>query len=92
MLKIDLQKAYDSVEWPYLEQMLLELGFPNLFTKWVMVCVKTVSYAIVVNGTASQPFAAAKGLRQGDPMSPLLFAIATEYLSRLLNRLHTEDF
>lgn len=80
MLKINLQKAYDFVEWPYLEQMLLALGFPNLFTKWVVLCVKTVSYAIIVNKTASQHFAANKGLRQGDPISPLLFTIAMKYL------------
>ena len=84
MLKIDLQKAYDSVEWPYLEQVMESLGFPELFTHWVMQCVKTVNYTIVVNGQNTQRFDAAKGLRQGDPMSPFLFTIAMEYFSRLL--------
>lgn len=63
MLKINLQKTYDSAEWTYLEQVMTELGFPNLFTQWVMTCVKTVSYAIIVNGQTSQVFPASKGLR-----------------------------
>lgn len=66
MLKFDLQKAYDSVEWPYLEQVMQELGFTYLFIQWVMACVKTVTYKIVVNGVKTHPFEAAKGLRQDD--------------------------
>ena len=86
-LKIDLRKDYDSVEWPYLEHVMVGLGFPKLFTQWVMHCVKTMNYTIVVNGQTTQRFDAAKGLRQVDPMSPFLFAIAMEYLSRLLKGL-----
>ena len=58
--------------------------------QWVIKCVKTVNYSIVVNGQVSQSFEAAKGLRQGDPMSPFLFAIAMEYLSRTLKGLRDD--
>ena len=66
------------------------LGFPEMFIQWVMKCVKTVNYTIVVNGQTTQRFDAAKGLRKGDPMSPFLFAIAMEYLSRLFKELREE--
>ena len=66
------------------------LGFPEMFVKWIMKYVTTVNYSIVVNGQTSKSFDAAKGLRQRDPMSPFLFAIAMEYLSRLLKGLREE--
>ncbi|XP_075096386.1 putative mitochondrial protein AtMg01250 [Nicotiana tabacum] len=53
----------------------------------MLACVKIVSYSIIINVEPSEPFPAAKGLRQGDPMPPFLFAIAIEYLSRCLNGL-----
>ncbi|XP_059310476.1 uncharacterized protein LOC132061833 [Lycium ferocissimum] len=87
MIKVDMQKAYDSVEWPYLEQVMKGLGFPTKFRDWIFGRVKTVNYSIVINGESTKPFNAAKRLRQGDPISPFLFAIDMEYLSRNLNEL-----
>ncbi|XP_019267399.1 PREDICTED: uncharacterized protein LOC109244718 [Nicotiana attenuata] len=63
------------------------IGFPERFITWVMECVKTVDYTIMVNGEPTDPFNVEKGLRQGDPMSPFLFAIAMEYLSRTLKEM-----
>nr|CCA65981.1 hypothetical protein [Beta vulgaris subsp. vulgaris] len=87
VIKVDIRKAYDSVEWVFLESMLKELGFPSMFIRWIMACVKTVSYSILLNGIPSIPFDAQKGLRQGDPLSPFLFALSMEYLSRCMGNM-----
>lgn len=84
MVKVDIQKAYDSVEWPFIKQMLDELGFPYQFTKWIMICLTSVTYTINVNGELVEPFQARRGIRQGDPISPYLFVICMEYLNRCL--------
>jgi hypothetical protein len=72
MLKIDLQKAYDSVEWPFIKYLMLEFGFPNKFVNWVMAVITTASYTFNVNGDLTSSFPTKKGLRQGDPISPYL--------------------
>lgn len=84
MIQVDLKKAYDSIEWSYLKDVMKELGFPETFVQWVFACVSTVSYSILINGQPCSPFNAKKGLRQA---APFLFAIGMEFLTRLLNKL-----
>ncbi|XP_059310806.1 uncharacterized protein LOC132062204 [Lycium ferocissimum] len=67
--------------------VLIEFGLPNRMVEWVITCVTTVSYSLVINGGLTERFQAKKGLRQGDPMSPYLFVLVMEYLNRSLKQL-----
>ncbi|XP_062080816.1 uncharacterized protein LOC133785613 [Humulus lupulus] len=84
VLKTDLSKAYDTVDWGFLERLLISFRFPTRFINWVMVCLRGTSYVLMMNGRLQGGFQGVKGLRQGDPISPLLFVLVMEYLSRLL--------
>lgn len=78
-----MMKAYDRLEWSYLSQVLLALGFHNLFVDRIMDMVSSVRLSVLINGSLSPSFLPSRGIRQGDPISPVLFAIATEGLSAL---------
>lgn len=85
LMKIDLQKAYDTVDWGFLFQLLEAFHFPDQFIGWLRLCVCNVRYSLVLNGEQIGYIKARKGLRQGDPLSPLLFILVMEYLTRTLD-------
>eukprot|EP00253_Pinus_taeda_P023451 PITA_23451 len=86
LLQLDLSKAYDKVSWTYLEATLKAFGFSQPWIKWVLELIKSTRYSILVNGTPSKPFKPSRGIRQGDPLSPFLFVILMEGLSRLITK------
>lgn len=86
-----MQKAYDSIEWPFFEQVQIHLCFPEKFIKWILACVKTIFYSIVINGKPTVPFEAKKRLRQWDPISPFLFVLVMQYFGRILKILETTN-
>lgn len=86
MMKIDLKKAYDSIHWDFIQEVLDTLKFPKLFSQWVMACITTTSFSIQLNRDIVGHFQGGRGLIQGDPISPLLFVLAKEYLSRLFQK------
>jgi hypothetical protein len=85
-LKIDISKAYDKVDWGFMRGMLERLGFASQWIHWMMLCVSSVNYSVLVNFEKVGPILPGRGLRQGDPLSPYLFLLVTEGLTALVKQ------
>ena len=79
-LKLDISKAFDSVGWAYLLEVLQQLGFGQRWRDWICMTLASSSSRVLLNGEPGTPFAHGKGLRQGDPVSPMLFILAIDPL------------
>jgi hypothetical protein len=86
IMKIDLKKAFDCIDWAFLRLILLAVGFGVKFTEWIMACVTSANFAVLINGEATNFFNSERGLRQGCPLSPYLFILVMESLSLLIKK------
>ena len=85
-LKLDVSKAYDRLEWNFLEHMLFKFGFNETWIARILMCIKSVSYNFIQNGEVFGGVKSGRGLRQGDPISPYLYILCVEGISSMIRR------
>ena len=86
LCKLDLEKAYDHINWDFLLIVMQKMGFGEKWAGWIRWCISTASFLVLINGSPTGFFQSTRGLRQGDPISPYLFVLGMEALSCLINK------
>ena len=84
VLSLDQEKAFDRVDWQFLQKVLEHMHFGPSFRAWVRILYTTLYSRILINGTLGGPFSISRGVRQGCPLSPLLYILAAEPISRAI--------
>jgi len=86
-IKLDLEKAYDRLNWAFTRHTLMEMRLPQLMVEVIMLCITSYSMRILWNGEPTASFQPTRGIRQGDPLSPYIFVACMERLSHLIEGL-----
>jgi hypothetical protein len=89
MLKLDFEKAYDKVQWKFMLEVLRKKNFPEKWVEWMKQIIEGGKVGININGIPGQFFNTHKGLRQGGPLSPLLFNLLSDALATMLDNART---
>ena len=85
-IKFDISKAFDTVKWSFIVSVLQAMGLPSQFINWIRLCISTASFSVSVNGSLEGFFTSARGIRQGCSLSPYLYVILSNVISKLLNQ------
>ena len=86
MLKLDLSKAFDKLNWNFIGNMLEAFGFHQSWIRWITNLITMPLLLFMLNGVPSNPFNPSRGIRQGDPLSPFLFILMVEGLGHMLSK------
>ncbi|RVW71709.1 Transposon TX1 uncharacterized 149 kDa protein [Vitis vinifera] len=92
LLKMDIEKAFDHVNWDFLMVVMSKMGFGHRWINWMKWCYSTATFSILINESPPRFFHSSRGLRQGDPLSPYLFLLTMEALSQLLSSARNGGF
>ena len=87
-LKLYISKSYDQVEWSFLKDVMLQMGFNNWWVALVMECITSVTYSILINGEPNGNIKPSRGISQADPLSPFIFLLCSEGLHRLIHKVN----
>ena len=89
-IKLNIEKAYDILEWNFIRVIISKLGFHTKWIDWVMECITIISYSLLINDNSEGKIQSSRGIRQGDPLSPCMFILRVEFLGREL-LIHLEN-
>ena len=84
--KLDIEKAYDHVNWEALLDLLKRMGFGVRWCRWIRTCISTVQFSILFNGSSANFFGSSRGLRQGGLLSLMLFLVMMKVFSKMVKR------
>ena len=91
-IKIDIRKAFDTMDWDFILSILENFGFSNIFCSWILNIFQSARISILINGSPKGYFGCSRCVRQGDPLSPLLFCLAEDFLNRWLVNAFRDNF